>query len=68
GVFANVFGSDVPPRHVPSFSWGGGAGLQPYRAAKALRVAEAVLARRGRTLSDAERALLTEIAAQAGPA
>ena len=63
GVFANVFGSGVPPRHVPSFAWGGGEGLVPYRIDKALRVAEAVEARRGRRVSDAERALLTHIAA-----
>ncbi|HEX8298616.1 MAG TPA: putative sugar nucleotidyl transferase [Rubricoccaceae bacterium] len=63
GVFANVFGSGVPPRHVPSFAWGGGEGLVPYRIDKALRVAEAVEARRGRAVSDAERALLTHVAA-----
>ena len=63
GVFANVFGSSVPPRHVPSFSWGGAEALVPYRIDKALRVAEAVVARRGRTLPDAERALLSAIAA-----
>ena len=62
GVFANVFGSGVPPRHVPSFSWGGAEGLVPYRIDKALRVAEAVVARRGRSLSIAERAVLTRIA------
>ena len=62
GVFANVFGSGVPPRHVPSFSWGGAEGLAPYRIDKALRVAEAVVARRGRTLSPAERAVLARIA------
>ena len=63
GVFANVFGSGVPPRHVPSFAWGGGEGLAPYRIDKAMRVAEAVEARRGRAVSDAERALLAWIAA-----
>ena len=62
GVFANVFGAGVPPRHVPSFAWGGAEALVPYRIDKALRVAEAVVARRGRTLSDADRALLTSIA------
>ena len=63
GVFANVFGSGVPPRHVPGFSWGGAEALVPYRIDKALRVAEAVIARRGRALSDAERDVLTRIAA-----
>ncbi|HEX9951513.1 MAG TPA: putative sugar nucleotidyl transferase [Rubricoccaceae bacterium] len=63
GVFANVFGSGVPPRHVPSFAWGGGDGLAPYRIDKALRVADAVEVRRGRTVSDAEQELLARIAA-----
>ena len=65
GVFCNLFGSGFPPRHVPSFAWGG-APLAPYRTEKALRVAEAVMARRGRSLSDAERARLAEIAAEHG--
>jgi UDP-N-acetylglucosamine diphosphorylase/glucosamine-1-phosphate N-acetyltransferase len=65
GVFCNIFGAGFPPRHLPSFSWGGAEGLSSYRIDKALRVAEAVLARRGRTLSAAERTLLTALAAEA---
>ena len=62
GVFCNLYGSGFPPRHVPSFAWGGADGLVPYRTDTAFRVAEAVMARRDRTLSDAERARLAEIA------
>ena len=62
GVFCNLYGSGFPPRHVPSFSWGGADGLVPYRTDKAFRVAEAVMARRGRALSDAERARLAAVA------
>ena len=62
GVFCNLFGAGFPPRHVPSFAWGGAGGMSPYRTEKAFRVAEAVMARRGRGLSDAERTLLSEIA------
>ncbi len=62
GVFCNVFGTGFPPRHVPSFSWGGPeAGFTAYRLEKALRVAETVMARRRKTLTAAERALLTAI-------
>ena len=61
-VFCNLYGAGFPPRHVPSFSWGGAGGLVPYRTDKAFRVAEAVMARRERRLSDAERALLAGIA------
>ena len=66
GVFCNLFGSGFPPRHVPSFAWGGADGLAPYRTEKAFRVAEAVMARRNRRLSDAERALLERIAETSG--
>ena len=66
GVFCNLFGSGFPPRSVPSFAWGGADGLAPYRTDKAFRVAEAVMARRGRRLSDAERALLASIASESG--
>ena len=64
-VFCNLYGAGFPPRHVPSFSWGGADGLVPYRTDKAFRVAEAVMARRDRDLSQAERTLLSEIAAAA---
>ncbi len=62
GVFCNLFGAGFPPRHVPSFSWGGADGLAPYRTEKAFRVAEAVMARRDRSLTEAERAVLAGIA------
>ena len=58
GVFANLFGAGFPPRHVPDFSWGGADALVPYRLGKAFRVAEAVMARRGHTLTDADRLAL----------
>ena len=65
GVFCNLFGPGFPPRHVPSFSWGSPQdGYSHYRIDKALEVAEAVLARRGKTLTEAERELLTAIAEQ----
>ena len=65
GVFCNLYGAGFPPRHVPSFSWGGAGGLVPYRTDKAFRVAEAVMARRDRELTAAERTLLTRIAEDA---
>ena len=68
GVFCNLYGAGFPPRHVPSFAWGGADGLAPYRTDKAFRVAEAVMARRDRRLSDAERLVLADVARQHGPA
>ena len=66
GVSCNLYGSGFPPRHVPSFAWGGSDGLMPYRTEKALRVAEAVMARRDRQLTDADRVLLEGIAQRHG--
>ena len=66
GVSCNLFGAGFPPRHVPSFAWGGADGLVPYRTEKAFRVAEAVMARREQSLTEAERALLQTTAAAHG--
>jgi len=65
GVFCNLFGAGFPPRHVPSFSWGGADGLVEYRIDKALRVAEAVMARRDVPLTDANRVMLQALARKA---
>ena len=65
-VSCNLYGSGFPPRHVPSFAWGGSDGLVPYRAEKALRVAQAVMARREHKLTDSDRVLLESIARDHG--
>ncbi|MDX1531112.1 MAG: putative sugar nucleotidyl transferase [Rhodothermales bacterium] len=61
GVSCNLFGAGFPPRYIPSFSWGGADGLVEYRLEKALRVAEAVMARRDLPLTDADREMLTAV-------
>ncbi|WP_187263129.1 GlmU family protein [Pontibacter beigongshangensis] len=61
GVSANIFGAGFPPNFVPSFSWGGAAGLDTYRLDKALEVAEKVMQRRNVALDETERAILTEV-------
>jgi len=61
GVACNWFGARFPPRRLPSFSWGGDDGLEAYRLEKAMRVAEAVMARRGRAMTDADRQLLGDV-------
>lgn len=68
GVACNLYGSGFHPTYVPSFSWGHPGRYVPYRLPKALRVAEVVMARRGVTLSDAERALLADVYAATEPA
>lgn len=61
GVFCNLYGSGYLPRYVPSFSWGTPEEMVEYRIDKALRVAEAVMARRGVALTDVDRELLTYV-------
>jgi UDP-N-acetylglucosamine diphosphorylase/glucosamine-1-phosphate N-acetyltransferase len=61
GVSANVLGSDFPDKEIPSFTWGGGATREEYRVGKAVRVAAAVMARRGVELGPEDEWLLTRI-------
>jgi UDP-N-acetylglucosamine diphosphorylase/glucosamine-1-phosphate N-acetyltransferase len=61
GVGCNLFGSEFPPKYVPSFCWGGAAGFQGHRVDKFLATAERVMARRKRTLTAAHRQMLETV-------
>lgn len=61
GVSCNIFGGGLPPRYVPSFSWGSASTWQTYRVDKALQTAQRVMARRDVPLTEAERDLLMYI-------
>lgn len=62
GACCNIYGSDFPPRYLPPFSWGSPTeGFTEYRLDKVLQVAERVMARRDRSLSDARRSLLATL-------
>ncbi|MBL7801220.1 MAG: GlmU family protein [Chitinophagales bacterium] len=61
GVSANVFGSDFPPKFIPSFSWGGAQWLRTFTFEKALEVAERMMERRGIKLSESDIAILKEV-------
>jgi UDP-N-acetylglucosamine diphosphorylase/glucosamine-1-phosphate N-acetyltransferase len=61
GVSANVFGSGFPRNFIPSFSWGGAAGLSTYELDKALATAERVMARRNVPLDHHEVNILTHV-------
>tara|TARA_B110000908_G_C10251253_1_gene452188 strand:+ start:1962 stop:3128 length:1167 start_codon:yes stop_codon:yes gene_type:complete len=58
GVFANIFGGDFPPKHIPSFSWGGSNGFQTYQFDKAIDVAKSVMKRRAIELSTQDSDIL----------
>lgn len=61
GICSNIFGSDFPPTHIPSFTWGGASGLVEHDLYKAIETAERVMARRNVSLTPEMRAMLTEV-------
>jgi UDP-N-acetylglucosamine diphosphorylase/glucosamine-1-phosphate N-acetyltransferase len=46
GIACNLFGSGLPPKFVPSFSWGGGSSFVVYELEKSIGTARRVMARR----------------------
>lgn len=61
GISANIFGAGFPRNIIPSFSWGGAAKTIPYRLDKALETMERVMARREKTLTGVDKAMITHI-------
>lgn len=58
GVSANIFGSGFPRNFIPSFSWGGSAGMTTYKTNKAFEVAKVVMARRDIAFNQEDAAIL----------
>ena len=52
GVACNLFGSEFPPKFVPSFSWGGAKGMEDHKLEKAIETAQRVMSRRDVTMTD----------------
>ena len=65
GYACNVFVSSYAPKFTPSFSWLTDDGRAPHDPDKAAAVARTVMARRKRSLTAAEEALLRSIADEA---
>ncbi len=61
GVSANIFGDGFPRNFIPSFTWGGAAGMVDYIIDKALQTAERVVERRGINLSEVDKKILQHI-------
>ncbi|MBT2558101.1 GlmU family protein [Hymenobacter sp. ISL-91] len=61
GVAANIFGAGFPRAFVPSFAWGGPAGFETFRLAKAGEVAERVMARRKLAYDEAEQEIMRHV-------
>jgi UDP-N-acetylglucosamine diphosphorylase/glucosamine-1-phosphate N-acetyltransferase len=59
GAGANIFGTSIPPKYVPPFSWGDGRSPGTYQIDKFLEVASRAMARRHVAMSDRGRRHLT---------
>jgi UDP-N-acetylglucosamine diphosphorylase/glucosamine-1-phosphate N-acetyltransferase len=58
GAGSNLFGTDMPPKYVPPFSWGCGSDLVAYDVDRFLAVAQTAMGRRKVELTDGMRAML----------
>lgn len=58
GVSANIYGAGFPRNFIPSFTWGGPAGMVEYKLEKAFTTAQLVMQRRGKELDQIERDIL----------
>ena len=61
GVSANIFGAGFPRNFVPSFSWGGPAGITVYMTRKAFETARLVMSRRNIEFDEKEAAILQHV-------
>jgi len=51
GVMSNIFGTDFPPKFIPSFTWGSARRMMEYKYGKALETARLVMGRRNQKLT-----------------
>lgn len=61
GVAVNIFGSGYPRTFIPSFSWGGAAGLETYQLRKIFEAVRKAMERRGKVLDEVEQSILSHI-------
>lgn len=61
GVSANVFGAGFPPKHIPSFAWGGMKGDGTADLDKMMQVAERVMGRRNLPFTEVDRRIMQHV-------
>jgi len=61
GVNVNVYTPGFPRNFIPSFSWGGASGFRTYNLKSAFETAEVMMARRGKTFDETEKAILAHV-------
>jgi len=57
----NIFGSGFPRNFIPSFSWGGSAGMTTYKTNKAFEVAKVVMSRRHIEFTEEDAKILEHV-------
>jgi len=61
GVNSNIFGGGFPRNFIPSYSWGGSAGMTTYKTNKAFEVAKVVMARRKVDFTEEDAKILSYV-------
>lgn len=61
GVSANIYGSNFPRNFIPSFSWGGAAGLKTYNLDKARETAQLVMKRKNEDFTEKDQKILEHV-------
>ncbi len=61
GVSANIYGSGFPRNFIPSFSWGGSAGMVTYKTNKAYETAKAMMGRRNVEFTKQDQDILDHV-------
>ena len=61
GVSAHIYGSNFPRNFIPSFSWGGAAGLKTYALPKAFETTKLVMNRKNENFSDEDQKIMEHI-------
>jgi hypothetical protein len=61
GVSCNIFGANLPPKNIPSFSWGQKNSFSVYNMEKSIETARRVMARRDVGMSRAYEKLMRGI-------
>ena len=61
GCSANVYGAGFPRNFIPSFSWGGASFYKTFTLESAIEVAEAVMKRRNKKLTEEDRVILNYV-------
>jgi UDP-N-acetylglucosamine diphosphorylase/glucosamine-1-phosphate N-acetyltransferase len=61
GISSNIYGSGFPGSFIPSFSWGGAAGLETYRLLQAIETIQTGMTVRQLELSETDKKIIDRV-------